>query len=98
MSNLTTLRRASSTFQNAIAKPTVADDIRAQLEVLDELKRELGKRQDALRDAALTLGLARHDIGSRETAPNRVSYIKLHGLDAWTRDHKATSVRKFVWV
>ena len=98
MSSLTTLRRASSTFQNAIAKRTDAEDIRAQLGVLDELKRELGKRQDALRDAALTLGLARHGIGSRETAPNRVAYIKLHGLDAWTRDHKATSVRKFVWV
>lgn len=98
MSNITTLRRASTTFQNAIAQPTVADDIRDQLEILDELKRELGKRQDALREAALTLGLARHDIGKRETAPNRAEYIKLHGLDAWERDHKSTSVRKFVWI
>ena len=58
MSNVTTLRRASTTFQNAIAQPTVADDIRDQLEILDELKRELAKRQEALREAAITLGLA----------------------------------------
>ena len=97
MSNVTTLRRASTTFQNAIAQPTVADDIRDQLEILDELKRELAKRQDALREAAITLGLARHDLSNRETAPNKATYIKLHGLDAWQRDHKATSVRKFIW-
>lgn len=97
MSNVTTLRRASTTFQNAIAQPTVASEIRDQLEILDELKRELGKRQDALREAAITLGLARHDVSKRESAPNKASYINLHGLDAWQRDHKAVSVRKFIW-
>ena len=98
MSNVTTLRRASTTFQNAIAQPTIADDIRDQLEILDELKRELGKRQEALRDAALTLGLARHDISQRETAPNKAAYIKLHGLDAWEANKTVGPVRRFTWI
>ena len=97
MSNVTTLRRASTTFQNAIAEPAGASEIREQIEILDELKRELTKRQEALREAAITLGVARHDLGTRETAPNKATYIKLHGLNAWERDHKTTTVRKFVW-
>mgnify|MGYP003625328939 CR=1 FL=1 len=97
MSNVTTLRRASTTFKNAIANST-ADDIQDQLEILDELRKELSNRQTALRDAAITLGLARHDVSNREGAPNRAEYIKLHGLDAWDTNKKITSVRKFVWI
>jgi len=98
MSNVTTLRRASTTFQNAIAQPTAADDIRDQLKILDELKRELGKRQEALREAAMTLGLARHDVSQRETAPSKAAYIKLHGLEAWEANKSIGSVRRFTWI
>ena len=98
MSNVTTLRRASTTFQNAIAQPTAADDIRDQLKILDELKREHGKRQEALREAAMTLGLARHDVSQRETAPNKAAYIKLHGLEAWEANKSIGSVRRFTWI
>ena len=98
MTSIPTLRRASATFRNAVAQPSPAEEIRQQLEILDELKRDLAKRQEMLREEAIDLGLARHDMSTREGAPNRAEYIKLHGHDAWERDHKVTNVRKFVWI
>lgn len=95
MTNIATLRRAATTFTNAIAG---SDDIRSELDELEALAKELNKRKTQLRDAAIERGLARHDLGQRETAPNRAEYIKIHGLEAWERDHKSTTVRKFIWI
>ena len=95
MTNLATLRRASTTFTNAIDK---VDGIRDQLAEVDALIKELNKHKAQLRETAIDQGLARLKLAQRETAPNRAEYIKLHGLEAWERDHKSTTVRTFDWI
>lgn len=95
MTNLSTLRRASTTFTNAIDG---VDGIRDQLAEVDALIKELNKHKAQLRNTAIEQGLAHLKLGQRESAPNRDEYIKLHGLEAWERDHKATTVRTFDWI
>ena len=98
MSNVTTLRRASTTFKNALTNST-ADDVREQIAILEELRKELSDRQTELRDAAITLGLARMGVGKpRELAPTRDMYIKAHGLDAFNQIKRSGKAPEtFTW-
>ena len=98
MTNLTTLKRASSTFATAARNVDHIEDIRAALELTESLARELDRRKRELRDRAVAAGLATYDVTQRESAPAKALYIKLHGRDAFDANKTVSSVNKFVWI
>jgi len=98
MTNLTTLKRASSTFATAARNVGHVEDIRAALELTDSLARELDRRKRELRDRAVAAGLATYDVTKRESAPAKALYIRLHGRDAFEANKTVSDVRRFVWV
>ena len=98
MSNLTTLKRASSTFATAARNVDHVEDIRAALELTESLMKELDRRKRELRAAAIDAGLAKYDVTQRESAPAKAAYIKLHGQDAFDANKTVGTVNKFVWV
>jgi len=98
MSNLTTLKRASSTFATAARNVDHVDDIRAALELTESLMKELDRRKRELRAAAIDAGLAKYDVTQRESAPAKAAYIKIHGQAAFDANKTVGTVNKFVWV
>ena len=98
MSNLTTLKRASSTFATAARNVDHVEDIRAALELTESLMKELDRRKRELRAAAIDAGLAKYDVTQRESAPAKAAYIKIHGQDAFDANKTVGTVNKFVWV
>ena len=98
MSNLTTLKRASSTFATAARNVDHVEDIRAALELTESLMKELDRRKRELRAAAINAGLAKYDVTQRESAPAKAAYIKIHGQDAFDANKTVGTVNKFVWV
>ena len=98
MSNLTTLKRASSTFATAARNVDHVEDIRAALELTESLAKELDRRKRELRAAAINAGLAKYDVTQRESAPAKAAYIKIHGQDAFDANKTVGTVNKFVWV
>ena len=97
MTNLTTLKRASSTFATAARNVDHAQDLRAALELTESLARELDRRKRELRAAAINAGLARYDVTQRESAPAKGAYIKLHGQAAFDANKTISAVNKFIW-
>ena len=98
MTNITTLKRASSTFATAARNVDHVNDIRAGLELVESLARELERRKRELRASAINAGLARYDVAQRENAPAKGAYIKLHGQAAFDANKTISAVNKFVWV
>ena len=98
MSNLTTLKRACSTFATAARNVDHVKDIRAALELTESLAKELDRRKRELRAAAIDAGLAKYDVTQRESAPAKAAYIKIHGQDAFDANKTVGTVNKFVWV
>jgi len=98
MSNLTTLKRASSTFATAARNVDHVEDIRAALELTESLMKELDRRKRELRAAAIDAGLAKYDVTQRESAPAKAAYIKIHGQAAFDANKTVGTVNKFVWV
>jgi len=98
MSNLTTLKRASSTFATAARNVDHVEDIRAALELTESLAKELDRRKRELRAAAINAGLAKYDVTQRESAPAKAAYIKIHGQDAFDANKTVGTVNKFVWI
>ena len=98
MTNITTLKRASSTFATAARNVDHVDDLRAALELTESLARELDRRKRELRAAALKAGLARYDAAPREYPPAKAAYIKLHGQEAFDAHKSVGTVNKFVWI
>jgi len=79
MTNITTLKRASTTFTTAVRNVDHVDDLRAAIELADSLARELDRRKRELRDRAVAAGLATYDVTKRESAPAKALYIRLTG-------------------
>ena len=98
MTNITTLKRASSTFATAARNVDHIEDIRAALELTESLKKELDRRKHELRDRAIEAGLAKYDVAHRESAPAKSAYIKIHGQDAFDANKTVGIVNKFVWI
>ena len=98
MTNITTLKRASSTFATAARNVDHVEDIRAALELTESLMKELDRRKRELRAAAINAGLAKYDVTQRESAPAKAAYIKIHGQDAFDANKTVGSDNKFVWV
>jgi len=98
MTNITTLKRASSTFATAARNVDHVDDIRAALELTESLARELDRRKRELRAAAIDAGLAKYDVAQRESAPAKAAYIKIHGQEAFDAHKSVGTVNKFVWI
>ena len=98
MTNITTLKRASSTFATAARNVDHIEDIRAALELTESLKKELDRRKHELRAAAIDAGLAKYDVTQRESAPAKAAYIKIHGQAAFDANKTISNVNKFVWI
>jgi len=98
MTNITTLKRASTTFTTAVRNIDHIDDLRAAIELADSLARELDRRKRELRDRAVAAGLATYDVTQRESAPAKALYIRLHGREAFEANKTVSKVRHFVWI
>jgi len=98
MTNITTLKRASTTFATAARNVDHVEDIRAALELTDSLARELDRRKRELRAMAIKAGLATYDVTQRESAPAKAAYIKLHGQAAFDANKTVSAVNNFVWI
>ena len=98
MTNITTLKRASTTFATAARNVDHVEDIRAALELTESLMKELDRRKRELRAAAIDAGLAKYDVTQRESAPAKAAYIKIHGQAAFDANKTISNVNKFVWI
>lgn len=94
----TTLKRAATTFTTAARNVDHVEDLRAALELVESLARELDRRQRELRDRAIKAKLAMFEVTKREGAPAKAAYIKLHGLEAFEANKTVTNVNRFVWI
>lgn len=98
MTNITTLKRASTTFATAARNVDHIEDVRAGLELVESLAKELERRKRELRAKAVDAGLAKYDVTQRESAPAKAAYIKLHGQAAFDAHKTISAVNKFVWI
>jgi len=98
MTNITTLKRASTTFATAARNVDHVEDIRAAIELTESLAKELDRRKRELRAMAIDAGLATYDVTQRESAPAKAAYIKIHGQDAFDANKTVGTVNKFVWI
>ena len=98
MTNITTLKRASSTFATAARNVDHVDDLRAALELTESLARELDRRERERRAAAIAAGIAKYDAAPREYPPAKAAYIKIHGQEAFDAHKSVGTVNKFVWL
>ena len=98
MTNITTLKRASTTFATAARNVDHVKDLRAAIELTESLAKELDRRKRELRAMAIDAGLATYDVTQRESAPAKAAYIKIHGQDAFDANKTVGTVNKFVWI
>jgi len=96
--SITTLKRAATTAKTAARNVEHADDVRAAVELIESLTRELDRYKRDLRGRAVDAGLAVIAVTDRETAPSKARYIELHGADAFDANKTVSKVRKFVWL
>jgi chemotaxis protein histidine kinase CheA len=94
----TTLKRAATTFTTAARNVDHVEDLRAGLELVESLAKELDRRKRELRAKAIDAGLAKYDVTQRESAPAKAAYIKLHGQEAFDANKTVGSVNKFIWI
>ena len=96
--SITTLKRAATTATTAARNVEHVEDMRAALELVESLARELDRRKRELRDRAVEAGLATFEVTKREGAPTKAAYIKLHGLEAFEANKTVSNVNRFVWI
>lgn len=96
--SITTLKRAATTATTAARNVEHVEDVRAALELVESLARELDRRKRELRDRAIDAGLAKYEVTQRESAPAKAAYIKLHGQEAFDANKTVSNVNRFVWI